>query len=54
MGVVFCLVILAMSEVGIALLEGRFDNSEDDDVDGATANVYIDGGIGDNNESVNH
>jgi hypothetical protein len=57
MGVVFCLVILAMSEEGIALLEGRFDNSkddddDDDDVDGAIANVYVDGGIGDNNEYV--
>jgi hypothetical protein len=54
MGVVFCLVILAMSEEGITLLQGRFDNSEDDDhdVDGATANVYVDDGTGDNNENV--
>jgi hypothetical protein len=29
MGVVFCLVILAMSEEGIALLGGRFENSEE-------------------------
>jgi hypothetical protein len=55
MGVIFCLVILAssMSEEGIALLEGGLDNSDDDDdADGATANVYVDGRIEDNNENV--
>jgi hypothetical protein len=55
MGVVFCLVILAMSEEGKTLLEERFDNSEDDadDVDETRETFYVDDGIGSgNNENV--
>jgi len=55
MGVVFCLVILAMSEEGKTLLEERFDNSEDDadDVDETRETFYFDDGIGSgNNENV--
>jgi hypothetical protein len=50
MGVVFCLVILATSPEEWKSSSGEdIDNSEDDDdVDGATANIYIDGGIGEN------
>jgi hypothetical protein len=55
MGVVFCLVIVAMSEEGKTLMEDRFDNSEDDadDVDETRATFYVGDGIGSGiNESV--
>ncbi len=53
--VVFCLVILAMSEEGKTLMEERLDNSEDDadDVDETREIFYVDDGIGSgNNENV--
>ena len=54
MGVVFCLVILGMSEEGKTLMEERFDNSEGDveDIDETRATFYVDDGIGsDTNEN---
>eukprot|EP00978_Attheya_sp_CCMP212_P043440 scaffold283814_cov36-Attheya_sp.AAC.1 len=44
MGIVFCLVVLAMTEEGRILLDTRFDHSEDtnDDVDDARDYFYVD------------
>ena len=54
MGIVFCLVVLAMTEEGRILLESRFDDSEDtnDDVDEARDFFYVDDQIGHDTENV--
>eukprot|EP00978_Attheya_sp_CCMP212_P034707 scaffold146855_cov31-Attheya_sp.AAC.1 len=54
MGIVFCLVVLAMTEEGRMLLDTRFNHSEDtnDDVDEARDFFYVDGQIGNENEDV--
>eukprot|EP00978_Attheya_sp_CCMP212_P016137 scaffold42014_cov81-Attheya_sp.AAC.1 len=54
MGIVFCLVVLAMTEEGRILLDSRFDHSEDtnDDVDEARDYFYVDDQIGHDTENV--
>eukprot|EP00978_Attheya_sp_CCMP212_P038864 scaffold196836_cov78-Attheya_sp.AAC.3 len=54
MGIVLCLVVLAMTEEGRILLQSRFDDSEDtnDDVDKARDYFYVDDQIGHDTENV--
>eukprot|EP00978_Attheya_sp_CCMP212_P005526 scaffold12431_cov57-Attheya_sp.AAC.1 len=54
MGIVFCLVVLAMTKEGRILLESRFDDSEDtnDDVNEARDYIYVDDQIGHDTENV--